>query len=979
MEIERHVLEAQIREVFAGRDDEVVIQRAFEFVGGDFDAREAVVVAHAELREAPLAQDALGLLDPRESLVSHFQACRNPRGETRHRGLVGDRESSGLGDLADLVLLDTGLQQRRADLQLLDRAEPRSVALPGIRGVGAVTDRADPELVGRVVHPSQAHRPAVVAPIAVVLHEVRVVEFGEFDDFVADPDLVRDAPGVVEFGVRERLGFGGARDGVVAEGVVRERGDDRRVDAAREGDQDAVAVGQRIADGVGLGGDVGVTNRPVASVRSGGHTRPSRRSRKSALSCEAVWPRRPHDTRNVMSDGEPTPLRMEFEAIPGVGEKTAAALSELDDAERALREGDVATLASAPGLSEGRAAAVARGAIRRRHDDGGGFLATDRAREVYDDVLGLLRERTVTDYAARRIETFYPTRSASRIDEVREFVERATDRDADSDVLEALEGVEPLAPPPTRRVRDRCLATADAERYAEAEEAFPELSVEVVEDARGLAELARSYATVVALDEQFAGVDVEGDVRVRPDALAAQAEIVPERVLARFAENRDRILAAAEVHETAGMEPPCDLAALRDALTRLDEDGTVVGDAELDRLSTAVDDLDATVSTAESVANDRLRDAIRERDVTIEGTDFLSLVEQGARVDSLLDRELADEYDDAVAAAREHLVEALALRPEEADFAERAFPDDPSFPVEHQEAVVSRLRTELTAGRDRRAARLKRELAADLSALREPVETLVRDALELDVELAVARFAADFDCTLPAFGDTDEGGRAGDEDGHGFAIEGGRSPLLDVPFEAVDPVDYEVAGATLLSGVNSGGKTSTLDLVALVVVLAQMGLPVPAERVELQRFSELHYYAKTQGTLDAGAFESTLRDFRGLADGAADRLVLVDELESITEPGASAKIVAGILEALAEQDATAVFVSHLAGEIREAADFDVAVDGIEALGLEDGELVVNRSPVKDHLARSTPELIVEKLADADESESAFYERLLRKF
>jgi len=670
---------------------------------------------------------------------------------------------------------------------------------------------------------------------------------------------------------------------------------------------------------------------------------------------------------------------MEFEAIPGVGEKTAAALAELDGAERALEDGDIATLARASGLSEGRAAMIARGAIRRRHGDDGGFLATDRAREVYEDALDLLRERTVTDYGAKRVGTFYPTRSASRIAEVRAFVDRATDRDPDPAVREALAGVEPLAPPPTRRVRDRCLATADAEAFAAAEAAFPELSVEVVEDARGLAELARSYATVIALDERFAGVDVDGDVRVRPDAMEAPDEIVPERVLAFFSENRDRLLAAAEVAEAADLDTDCDLEELRGALDRVDDDGTVVGDAELDRLATAVDDLDAAVGTAESVANDRLREAIRERDVTIEGTDFLSLVEQGARVDSLLDRELAGEYADAVDAAREHLIEALALEPEEAGFAERAFPEDPAFPVAHEESVVSRLRTELKTARDRRAARLKRALAADLSGLRAPAESLVRDALEVDVELAVARFTADFACTLPTFveGDAAESVSQADDPGHGITIEGGRSPLLDVGFEDIEPVDYAVSGPTLLSGVNSGGKTSTLDLVALVVVLAQMGLPVPAERVELERFSELHYYAKTQGTLDAGAFESTLRDFRGLADGAANRLVLVDELESITEPGASAKIVAGILEALDEQAATAVFVSHLAGEIRAAAGFDVAVDGIEALGLEDGELVVNRSPVKDHLARSTPELIVEKLADGDDS--GFYDRLLRKF
>jgi len=101
-------------------------------------------------------------------------------------------------------------------------------------------------------------------------------------------------------------------------------------------------------------------------------------------------------------------------------------------------------------------------------------------------------------------------------------------------------------------------------------------------------------------------------------------------------------------------------------------------------------------------------------------------------------------------------------------------------------------------------------------------------------------------------------------------------------------------------------------------------------------------------------------------------------LESITEPGASAKIIAGILEALDTQGATAVFVSHLADEIREASAVDVAVDGIQATGLVDGKLQVNRSPVKNHLARSTPELIVEKLA-GEATDATFYESLLEKF
>ncbi|WP_336035579.1 endonuclease MutS2 [Halobacterium yunchengense] len=673
---------------------------------------------------------------------------------------------------------------------------------------------------------------------------------------------------------------------------------------------------------------------------------------------------------------------MDLEAIPGVGAKTAEALRSLDDPEAALERGDVAAVAGAPGVTEGRAARIVRGAIRARHDDDGEFLATDRAEQVYERVLGLLQARAVTDYATQRLRTFYPSAADSRIAEVNEFVERAVERDPSEDVLDALEGVTPLSRPESLAVRDRCLATTDAETYAEAREAFPELSVEVVEDARGLADLARGYSTVVALDEAFTGVEVDGDVRVEPDALDRPGEVVPERVLSFFATNRDRVRAAVAVHEAAGLETDVDLAELDDALAQLAADGSVAGDEELDRLSTAVDDLDAAVSTAESVANDRLREAIQEQDVTIEGADLLSLVERGAGVDSLLSRELADEYEAAVDAARDHLVDALDLRDGEASLARRAFGDQPTFPVEHDREAVSRLREELSAARDRRGAQRKRDLAATLADLREPTEGLVERALELDVELAVARFAEDFECTLAARG------------GRGFEIEGGRSPVLDVPFDEVEPVDYGVDGVALLSGVNSGGKTSTLDLVAVVVVLAHMGLPVPAESARVPAVSELHYYAKSQGTLDAGAFEATLRDFAGLtervaergeaaasAGGPAGKLVLVDELESITEPGASAKIVAGILEELHDAGASGVFVSHLAGEIEEQCGFDVTVDGIRALGLADGELVVERSPVKDHLARSTPELIVEKLAtgDAAESRAAFYGRLLEKF
>ncbi|MEF8855358.1 MAG: helix-hairpin-helix domain-containing protein, partial [Haloarculaceae archaeon] len=217
---------------------------------------------------------------------------------------------------------------------------------------------------------------------------------------------------------------------------------------------------------------------------------------------------------------------MDLEAISGVGAKTAESLRSLDEPGRAVREGDVATIARAPGVSRGRAARVARAAIRDRHADPGGFAATPRAQDLAEEARSLVQERAVTDQAAAWLETVYPSGAPSRIGEIREFAERAMDREPDPPVLEGLEGVTSLDPPSDVRVRDRCLATADAETYAAAQETVPELSVELVEDASGLAELARGYATVYALDERFAGLDVEGDVRVEPDALEDPVSVV---------------------------------------------------------------------------------------------------------------------------------------------------------------------------------------------------------------------------------------------------------------------------------------------------------------------------------------------------------------------------------------------------------------------------------------------------------------------
>ena len=75
------------------------------------------------------------------------------------------------------------------------------------------------------------------------------------------------------------------------------------------------------------------------------------------------------------------------------------------------------------------------------------------------------------------------------------------ERDPDPAAVEALAGVEPLEPARDVRVRDRCLATNDAETYSKARDLVPELSVELVEEGLKALEEAKQEGGTMRLDD----------------------------------------------------------------------------------------------------------------------------------------------------------------------------------------------------------------------------------------------------------------------------------------------------------------------------------------------------------------------------------------------------------------------------------------------------------------------------------------------
>lgn len=203
------------------------------------------------------------------------------------------------------------------------------------------------------------------------------------------------------------------------------------------------------------------------------------------------------------------------------------------------------------------------------------------------------------------------------------------------------------------------------------------------------------------------------------------------------------------------------------------------------------------------------------------------------------------------------------------------------------------------------------------------------------------------------------------ERGEDFVMSDSKNLFLD----NAQPISFNLQNhrCSILTGANSGGKTTLLEHIVQLISLFQMGLPVSGE-VKMPIFSEVYYFAKNKGSMSKGAFETLLTQMSQIKPGN-QTLVLADEIESVTEPGVAASIVAASAEYFLKKGCFLVIATHLGKEIQKNLPEKARIDGIEAKGLDEKyELIVDHNPVLGRLANSTPELIVEKMANSIKEE-----------
>jgi DNA mismatch repair protein MutS2 len=671
---------------------------------------------------------------------------------------------------------------------------------------------------------------------------------------------------------------------------------------------------------------------------------------------------------------------LKLKDIPGVGaklnEKLVAHYGDEEKALEALLKGDVAGLLGMRGMSQRQATALVQRARGAKYDvSPTDFLATDEAVRIYESLMELLEMSAHTDYAKQKIGTFFPSSCREMIEENRRFAESAmssAEALVDSDLALHLSKMKPLRKGAGHRVRNRAVAVDSASTLRALKERGIDRIVDVhlVESLRELRELAQGYDRVTLLGETLDSIAL-------PDIEEAETDedwyLVPERVLHRYQDNQDileAILGAAKILESSGAASFEGLEELVSGLSKL----KVEDDPEVLRLDRLIAELECRVEEAVAWANAELKRRIESSSVTLSGDDLLFALGRSGDLRDVFKSRMGVTFTDVLKAARDRASSDLELVGAERASLEEIISSEVRYPLEEDREALIRFLQELRKKAEAKRLKSRRDLARDLAGKWSLVETLNIALLEFDVGFSLGCFSLSMNLNMPSFGEAPC-----------IGFLEGRTLFLDDP----EPVSYSVGPTGLvepsertaiLSGVNSGGKTTLIELMAMVVILAQMGFPVPATTCRLSVFDSLYYFGKSRGTLGAGAFETTIRKFSVLA-GKERKLVLADELEAITEPGASAKIIASLLDELSRGGSVAIFVSHLAEDVARFAETKVRIDGIEARGLdENDQLIVDRNPIYNRLAKSTPELIIDRLARTTEGdEREFYSRLLSKF
>ena len=641
--------------------------------------------------------------------------------------------------------------------------------------------------------------------------------------------------------------------------------------------------------------------------------------------------------------------------LPGIGERL---MKRLDDhfggrheLIRTLESGDVSRIAEVEGISVKRALALAR----EYNGAEATFLATHEAEKLHGQLIALMQRFASNPASSSRMQMLMPLHQIEeRRERCRQMMSFANEENEAFVHLRTLFKNLSYTRRPTQRY----------ERVIVSQHEHPEWESYV----RILTPSAQESWKDYTVFKTVTWIGKNGPDELPPGWLVLPESgrsdvMIPEYTLDWFTNNRKTLKVLLDLIQwrDEGQETlhPALKAIFQETngLEQLASVFAMIGDAgDVEEMEKIRDGLWSTAKKLEENLNQQITAEMESVTLDLSGSDMLEALADAATFQRKLASATEDVMNDILERGRTEFSSYLEAGGLQAPFDLYSS----NWPVKLNRGALDKINDELERrindGRNDHLLRLATKLA-DLKPL---CETAIQRLIEHDMWYSIASWAIQYNATLPELVE------------HGIWFEQGRHLFIEGD---VQPVSYGLGRAApkgdqqsiaLLTGANSGGKTTLLELVAHIAILAHMGLPVPAQHAEVGRVDALHVLAKSGGTQSAGALETTLVDLANVVSNAQPKLILADELEAITEPGAGARIIAGMLRAAQQQsNSSMVLVTHLAPAILDAyGNDDLRIDGIEAKGLDEHlELIVDRTPKRNCLARSTPELIVRRLVE----------------
>ena len=180
---------------------------------------------------------------------------------------------------------------------------------------------------------------------------------------------------------------------------------------------------------------------------------------------------------------------------------------------------------------------------------------------------------------------------------------------------------------------------------------------------------------------------------------------------------------------------------------------------------------------------------------------------------------------------------------------------------------------------------------------------------ELDAHQSIAIFAQELECVRPVFitrptqtHRTLKRLTTNTE----FEVVAARHPLLELRMRAeagrIVPMTVALPAGQrqmIISGPNTGGKSVALKTVGLLSVMAQAGVPIPAESARLPIFTGIFTDIGDAQSIEQNlsTFSAHIRNLDRIVERANERsLVLIDELGSATDPDEGAALAVAVAE-----------------------------------------------------------------------------------